>query len=92
MRRRCRRRINYKFNEIYFKPRGVPLRSLPEVVVTFEELEVLRLRYIEKFSQLKAAQKLEISQSQYQRDYVSVLKKITKALIDGQAIRIEKKE
>ena len=79
-----------KFNEIYFKPRGIPLRNLEEIIITDEELEVLRLRYIEKIDQEKSAKKMGISQSQYQRDLSEVLMKITKALIEGKAINIQK--
>jgi RNA polymerase sigma factor (sigma-70 family) len=64
------------------------LSSLNEVVVSPEELETLRLRYIEDLSQDEAAEKMGISQSQYQRDLVNTLKKITKALISGDAISI----
>lgn len=88
MRRRCRRRVNYNFNQRYFKPRGIPLRELDELSITYEELEVLRLRYLEHIDQEQAAVKMGISQSQYQRDLTSVLEKITKALIEGYAINI----
>ncbi len=79
-----------KFNEIYFKPRGIPLRNLEEIIITDEELEVLRLRYIKKIDQEKSAKKMGISQSQYQRDLSEVLMKITKALIEGKAINIQR--
>jgi RNA polymerase sigma factor (sigma-70 family) len=66
----------------------MPLSELNEVVVNPEELETLRLRYIKELSQDEAAKKMGISQSQYQRDLVNTLKKITKALISGDAISI----
>ena len=88
MRRRNRRRVKYDYNNIYYKPQGVPLRELSEVVITTEELETLRLRYVEDLSQNDAAKKMGLSQSQYQRDLVSTLKKITNALINGDAINI----
>ena len=90
MRRRNRRCLEYPLNEIYYKPRGIPLNTLDTVVVTDEELEALRLRYIEKLSQETAAKKMGISQSQYQRDLSLALEKITKALVEGQAINIAK--
>ena len=89
-RRRTRRRIAYKFNETYFKPRGIPLNLLVETNITFEELETLRLRYIEKLHQEMAAKKMNISQSQYQRDLTNALEKITNALINENALRIER--
>jgi uncharacterized protein len=91
MRKRNRRRVRFDFNEIYFKPRGIPLSNLEEVRISDEELETLRLRYLEKLDQQKASEKMGISQSQYQRDISAVLEKISKALIEGNAISITKK-
>lgn len=88
MRRRFRRKINFDFKSLYFKPRGIPLSNLDEVDITQEELEVLRLRYKKELDQRTAAKKMGISQSQYQRDFVRVMKKITDALIEGKAIKI----
>ena len=45
--------------------------------ISDEKLETLRLRYIEKFTQDEAAEKMKISQSQYQRDLIRVRKEIT---------------
>jgi predicted DNA-binding protein (UPF0251 family) len=90
MRNRNQRNINFNFDEIYFKPRGIPLRDLQEVRISDEEMETLRLRFIEKMDQDTAALKMGISQSQYQRDISSVMEKLTNALIKGQAINIEK--
>jgi len=41
----------------YFKPAGVPLRHLQEVVIVLEELEALRLATIEELDQKDAAKK-----------------------------------
>jgi len=90
MRQRCRRRLGINFDEIYFKPRGIPLRELNEITITDEELETIRLRYLEKKDQNNASQKMGISQSQYQRDLTNALEKITKALVEGHAINIAK--
>ena len=92
MRPRFRRRLGIQFNNTYFKPRGIPLRELNEVNITDEELETLRLRYIENIDQEQAAKMMGISQSQYQRDLTSVMQKITEALINGYAISITKRE
>jgi len=90
MRPRGRRRLGFQFRDTYFKPRGIPLRELQEVNVTDEELETLRLRYIEHIDQEKAAKMMGISQSQYQRDLTSVMEKITEALTYGYAISIRR--
>ena len=90
MRNRARRRVGYNFDEIYFKPRGIPLRELEEINISAEEMETLRLRYIQNLDQATAAEKMGISQSQYQRDITSAMEKITKALMNGSAINISK--
>ncbi|MBN2100393.1 DUF134 domain-containing protein [Candidatus Dojkabacteria bacterium] len=90
MRRRYRRNLGFDFCRRYFKPRGIPLSSLDEVTITDEELETMRLRYVERLNQDEAAKLMKISQSQYQRDLSNTLSKITTALIDGKAIHIEK--
>ena len=92
MRPRLRRRLGIQFKDTYFKPRGIPLRELKEINITDEELETLRLRYIEDIDQDQAAQMMGISQSQYQRDLTSVMQKISQALINGYAISITKRE
>lgn len=89
MPRRCKRRLHHNFSNIFFKPRGIQLRNLEIIVIYNNELEVLRLRYIEKLTQEVAAKKMGISQSQYQRDMVTVLEKITDALINGKAVEVK---
>lgn len=88
MRSRTKRKVGFDYDNIYYKPQGIPLSDLSEVVVNPEELETLRLRYVQNLSQNEAAKKMGISQSQYQRDLVETLKKITNALISGDAINI----
>ena len=88
MRNRARRKIGFDYDSIYYKPQGFPLSELNEIIVNPEELETLRLRYMKNLSQEEAAKKMGISQSQYQRDLVHTLKKITNALISGDAINL----
>jgi predicted DNA-binding protein (UPF0251 family) len=88
MRTKTKRTIGFDYDNIYYKPQGIPLSELSEVVVNPEELETLRLRYVQNLSQQDAAKKMGISQSQYQRDLVKTLRKITNALISGDAINI----
>lgn len=84
------RRIRFNPNVIYFKPRGVPLRLLEEVILTTEELEAIRLKNIEGLEQTEASNKMNTSQSTFQRILTSAYKKITEALIEGKAIKISK--
>ena len=81
--------VNYRPNVTYFKPRAVPLNLLEEVGITIDELETLRLSNIEKLSQSEAARKMEVHQSTFHRTLLRAREKITDALVNGKAIRIE---
>jgi uncharacterized protein len=89
-RRRCQRRIGYNPEIVHFKPAGVTLRELEEVVLRADELEAIRLKDFEGFDQEKAASKMKISQPTLHRALLSARKKIADALVNGKAIRIEK--
>ena len=82
------RRIRFNPSVRYFKPQGVPLRSLEVIDLTAEEVEALRLKNIEKLEQKESAKKMNTSQSTFQRILSSAYEKITKALIEGKAIKI----
>ena len=74
----------------YFKPQGIPLRLLEEVVLMPDEVEALKLYEVDELEQIKAAGKMKISQPTFARILNSANKKIAKALIEGKAIRMEK--
>ena len=76
---------------IYFKPQGIPLRMLEEVVLKADELEALKLYDVDGLEQTKAAEKMKISQPTFARILDSANKKIAEALVKGKAIRIETK-
>lgn len=77
------------FPEItYFKPAGVPLRELEEVVLSLDELEALRLAELDDLEQEEASQKMGISRITFQRILHQAHKKIAESLIYGKALRI----
>jgi len=84
------RRIFFNPKVTYFKPQGVPMRFLEVIELTAEEAEALRLRNIKDLDQQEAAKKMHTSQSTFQRILSSAYKKITKAIIEGKAIKIIK--
>jgi len=91
MRPKKKRKIKFNPNIIYFKPRRVPLRVLKEEELNHDELEALRLKYVEKLDQIKAAEKMGVSQSTFQRILSSANQKTARALIQGKAIKINLK-
>ncbi len=76
----------------YFKPKGIPLRVLDEVVLLPDELEALKLHDVDGLEQVEAAAKMQISQPTFGRILNAAYKKVANAVITGKAIRIEKNE
>jgi predicted DNA-binding protein (UPF0251 family) len=75
----------------YFKPHGIPLRHLEEVVLAPDELEALKLHDVDNLEQIKAAKKMKISQPTFARILNSAYKKVADAIVNGKAIEIENK-
>ncbi len=86
-RRRRRRRVGSKPNQKYFGPGrgGAPI----EIILKVEELEAIRLKDVEGLSQVKAAEKMEVSQPTFSRILDSAREKIADALVNGKALRVE---
>lgn len=90
VRPKCPRNVSCRFPEkIYFKPRGVPVSMLDEVVLTVDELESMRLADFEGLYQEQAAENMHISRQTFGRILESAHRKTADALINGKAIRIE---
>lgn len=66
------------------------MRHLEVIELTAEEVEALRLKNIKDMDQIDAAKKMNTSQSTFQRILSSAYKKLSKAIIEGKAIRIIK--
>jgi predicted DNA-binding protein (UPF0251 family) len=73
----------------YFKPAGVPLRELEEVVLTLDELEALRLADLNGQYQESAAEQMKISRATFARIVEAARKKVADSLLHGKALRIE---
>jgi len=82
--------LKFSPNVSYFKPQGIPLRQLKEVVLLPDELEALKLYEVDGLEQKQAAEKMKISQPTFARILNSAQKKVAEAIIKGLAIRIEK--
>ena len=75
---------------LYFKPQGIPLRTLEEVVLGPDEFEAIKLHDVDDLDQTESAGKMRISQSTFARILNRAYKKIAQALVQGKAIKIEK--
>jgi uncharacterized protein len=83
------RRVSSTPGSSYFKPRGIPLSSLEEVVLTMDEFEAVRLADLEGLYQEAAAGKMKISRPTFGRVIESAHRKIAEALVKGKALKIE---
>lgn len=83
------RRVRFKHENWFFKPSGIPMSSLEIIVLTKEELEALRLKNLKDIDQKTAAEKMNTSQPTFHRILDSAYKKISDALVNGKAIKIE---
>lgn len=73
----------------YFKPAGIPLPLLAEIILGLDELEALRLKDMEGLDQVTAAGRMQVAQSTFQRILTGARAKVSRALVTGCALRIE---
>ncbi len=73
----------------YFKPQGIPLRELKETILSVEEFEAIRLKDLEGLEQSECSKKMNVSQPTFHRIVSLARKKISDAIINGKAIKIE---
>jgi uncharacterized protein len=85
---RLNRKIRHCHCNRFYKPQGIPMSQLKKTSLTFEEMEVLRLKHSEDLDQNQIAKKMNTSQSTVQRILSLAHDKIAKALINGDAIEI----
>jgi len=83
------RRVNFTPGVSHFAPVGIPVSELEETVLTLEEIEALRLKDIEGMEQEEGAASMNVSRPTFQRVLTSARQKITDAIINGKAIKIE---
>ena len=74
---------------VYFKPRGIPLPVLEEVVLAVEEREALRLADGEGLDQEPAAARMGVSRQTFGRILEKARRTVADAIVNGKAIRIE---
>ncbi|MDY6965190.1 MAG: DUF134 domain-containing protein [Halobacteriota archaeon] len=83
------RRIHFEPEIMYFKPAGIPLTKLGEVILTLEEFESIRLKDLEGMTQDEASKVMDISQPTFHRLLTSARRKVAEALVLGKAIRVD---
>ena len=82
------RRLNSVVAADYYKPRGIPMSELQEIILEADEFEAVRLADLEGKYQADAAEEMGISRQTFGNIISSAHKKIADALINGKAIKI----
>ena len=72
-----------------FKPNGIPLHELEEVVLSLDGLEALRLADFEDLNMDAAAARMGVSRHTFGRLLKRARRSVAQALVQGQALRIE---
>ncbi|MGZ3579082.1 MAG: DUF134 domain-containing protein [Syntrophales bacterium] len=89
VRPKCCRRISGKPARKVFKPVGVPLAALQEIVLSMDEFEAIRLADLEGLYQEEAAESMNVSRQTFGRIIETARRKVAQVLTDGIALRIE---
>jgi predicted DNA-binding protein (UPF0251 family)/predicted Fe-Mo cluster-binding NifX family protein len=72
----------------YFKPRGVPMKSLEELCLPVEGLEALRLSDVEGMNQEQAAKQMGVSRHTFGRVLKAARETVSRVVVQGHALRI----
>ncbi len=73
----------------WYKPAGIPLRFLEEVILHLEEYEALRLADYQSLYHEEAGARMGISRQTFGRLVARARQKVAEAMVTGKAIRIE---
>ncbi|MFH0859801.1 MAG: DUF134 domain-containing protein [Candidatus Altiarchaeota archaeon] len=83
------RRVECEPDVTYFKPAGIRLVDLEESTLTVDEFEAMRLKDRLGLKQDKCAKRMGISQPTFHRLVTSARRRISDAIVNGKAVRIE---
>lgn len=86
----CPRRISHKAPADYYKPAGMPLCDLEEILLGADELEALRLGDLQGLYHTEAAEHMRVSRQTFDRILRNAHVKIATALVNGMALRISR--
>jgi len=89
---RKNRRICCNPSAYYFKPRGIPVFELEEIILDRDELESIRLADLLAYSHEEAAKEMKISRATFGRIVESARRKVTDGILNGKAIKINGEE
>ena len=86
---KCCRTVGSMPASEYFKPRGIPLTDLEEIILSVDEFEAVKLADYEQLYQEDAANRMNISRQTFGRIIDAAHQKLADALMHGKALKIE---
>jgi uncharacterized protein len=86
----CPRKISHQTPSDYFKPAGIPLCELEEVLLGADEAEAIRLGDFKGLYHTEAARQMKISRQTFDRILKKAHVKVANALVNGMALRISR--
>ena len=86
---KCCRRVAGEPACAIFKPAGVPVSVLDEVILSMDEFEAIRLADFDGLYHDRAAEKMKISRQTFGRIIEAARHKVAQVLVKGLALRIE---
>ena len=89
MRPKKERWVRCDTNERCFRPKCKKTKELEGVILSLDEFEAMRLSYLEGLKQEEVADKMKIHRSTISRILASAHQKVTDALVNLKAIKIE---
>lgn len=89
MRPKKTRWVKCEPGERCFRPKCAPLKKLNGVYLSIDEFEAIRLADLEDLMHAEAAKRMKISRPTFTRIIASARKKISDALVNIKAIKIE---
>ena len=75
--------------ERFYKPQGVGMRDLKQIILSHDQLEALRLADKRNLDQIEAAKLMNISRSTFSRLVNEARNIVATALVNGWALKIE---
>lgn len=88
VRPQLQRRVGFAPRVRYFKPQGIPLVELEELVIGDDELEALRLADVKGLYHDAAAERMNISRPTFGRIVANGRRTVARAILEGKALRI----
>jgi predicted DNA-binding protein (UPF0251 family)/predicted Fe-Mo cluster-binding NifX family protein len=86
---RCISNIGFLPQVTYFKPAGVKMADVEEVILRHDELEAIRLKDLLGIPQEEAAVQMNVSQPTFHRLLLSAHEKMAHTVVNGKALRID---